>query len=262
MSKLIIGLLLVSGCGVSIYADTATSTPSPEPATVRTVKYHAQDVIPIHARVNFTSLIVLPVDEEVLEAATGDKDFWIVDVVHNFVFVHPAKEGIRSNINLITNKGNVYSFTVEDVSSTSTPTDLKVIIQPADTSTFVATAGPAQFVPADQVRAANDAVNAVKQQAVAVIDAYKAGYPSKLAVDYEYKRDKKPFYIDSIYHDDKFTYIKVSRKNQEKFAIYEIRDGKPDLITYDLKDGVYTIEHIVNKGYVRVGKTQLNFELK
>jgi hypothetical protein len=29
--------------------------------------------------------------EKIMEAATGDKDFWIVDVVGNFCFVHPAK---------------------------------------------------------------------------------------------------------------------------------------------------------------------------
>jgi len=34
-----------------------------------------------------------------MEAATGDKDFWIVDVVGNFCFVHPAKAGISSNLN-------------------------------------------------------------------------------------------------------------------------------------------------------------------
>ena len=28
-----------------------------------------------------------------MEAATGDKEFWIVDVVGNFCFVHPAKAG-------------------------------------------------------------------------------------------------------------------------------------------------------------------------
>ena len=51
-----------------------------------------------------------------MEAATGDKEFWVVDVVGNFCFVHPAKAGIASNLNLITDKGNIYSFTLQDVS--------------------------------------------------------------------------------------------------------------------------------------------------
>src|ERR1017187_10558107 len=71
---------------------------APKPETARTVQYHAQDIVPIHAKMNFTTLLVLPSSEEVIDAATGDKEFWIVDVVQNFVFVHPAKEHIESNL--------------------------------------------------------------------------------------------------------------------------------------------------------------------
>lgn len=229
--------------------------------SARTVQYHTQDIVIIHAKVNFTSLIILPATEEILDAATGDKDFWIIDVVHNYLFVHPAKENIESNLNLVTNKGNVYSFVLSDMND-SAPTDLRVIVQPADQSSIIASSGPAQFVPAEQVVAANEAVAAVQKEAVAAVDAYKANYPSKLVMDYQFKRGKKPFYVDSIYHDDKFTYLKVDARNHEKFALYEIRDGKPDLITYDLKDGVYVITHIVDKGYIRVGKKQMNFGRK
>ncbi len=73
-----------------------------------------------------------------MEAATGDKEFWIVDVVGNFCFVHPAKAGISSNLNLITDKGNIYSFTLQDVSGLAQTPDLKVIVQPADQSSIVA----------------------------------------------------------------------------------------------------------------------------
>ncbi len=86
------------------------------PGTARTVQYHAQDIIPIRAKVKYTTLIELPSTEKIMEAATGDKDFWIVDVVGNFCFVHPAKTGISSNLNLITDKGNIYSFTLQDIS--------------------------------------------------------------------------------------------------------------------------------------------------
>src|ERR1039457_4985969 len=42
-----------------------------------------------------------------------------------------------------------------------------------------------------------------------------------------------------IYHDDKFTYIKTNAP--EKFSVYEMKDGKPDLINYDLREGTYII---------------------
>jgi hypothetical protein len=100
----------------------------------RTVQYHSEDIIPVRAKVRYTTLIELPATEKIMEAATGDKDFWIVDVVGNFCFVHPAKAGISSNLNLITDKGNIYSFTLQDVSISSGEPDLKVIVQPADRS--------------------------------------------------------------------------------------------------------------------------------
>src|ERR1700690_4308098 len=104
--------------------------------SARTVQYHSQDIVAIRAKVKYTTLIELPPSEKIMEAATGDKDFWIVDVVGNFCFVHPAKQGISSNLNLITDKGNIYSFTIQDISG-STPAaspDLKVIVEPADRS--------------------------------------------------------------------------------------------------------------------------------
>ncbi len=61
--------------------------------SARTVQYHSQDIVPIRAKVKYTTLIELPTTEKIMEAATGDKEFWIVDVVGNFCFVHPAKAG-------------------------------------------------------------------------------------------------------------------------------------------------------------------------
>jgi type IV secretion system protein VirB9 len=242
------------------------STPSEKKelaAQARTVQYHAQDVVTINGRVNFTTLIVLPQGEEIMDAATGDKEFWIIDVAHNNVFVHPAKEGIESNLNLITARGTVYSFILKDVSETSIPADVKVSITPVDRSSLVETSQiPVQYVPATTVENMQRKVAAIEQQAVAAIDEYKASYPSKVVLDYSFRKDEKPFYVESIYHDDKFTYIKVGPRNNEKFAVYEIRDGKPDLITYELKDGVYVITHIMDKGYLRIGKKQTNFERK
>jgi type IV secretory pathway VirB9-like protein len=91
-----------------------------EQESARTVQYHSQDIVPIRAKVRYTTLIELPTTEKIMEAATGDKEFWIVDVVGNFCFVHPAKQGINSNLNFITDKGNIYSFTLQDITASST----------------------------------------------------------------------------------------------------------------------------------------------
>src|ERR1700733_8855366 len=229
-------------------------------ASARTVQYHSQDIVPIRAKVKYTTLIELPPTEKIMEAATGDKEFWIVDVVGNFCFVHPAKQGIASNLNLITDKGNIYTFTLEDVSGSSKTPDLKVIVQPADRSAIVAANGPAQFVPAVQLEQSRQQIAALQSHVEQAVDEYKSAYPTQLKFDYVYKANEAPFNIQSIYHDDKFTYIKTNAP--EKFSVYEMKDGKPNLVTYDLREGTYIIPKIMDSGYVELGKKKMEFTRK
>ena len=228
--------------------------------SARIVQYHSQDIVPIRAKVKYTTLIEVPPTEKIMEAATGDKDFWIVDVVGNFCFVHPAKPGISSNLNLITDKGNIYSFTLQDISASSADPDLKVIIEPADRSSIVAASGPPQFVPAAQLEASKQQLAALQSHVTQAVDEYKSAYPTELKFDYVYKRNEAPFDIQSIYHDDKFTYIKTNAP--EKFSVYEMKDGKPNLITYDLRDGMYIIPKVMDSGYVELGKKRMDFTRK
>ena len=229
-------------------------------ASARTVQYHSQDIVPIHAKLKYTTLIEVPPTEKIMEAATGDKDFWIVDVVGNFCFVHPAKAGISSNLNLITDKGNIYSFTLQDVSASTDAPDLKVLIEPADHSSIVAASGPPQFVPSAQLERTKEQLAALQSRVEQAVDEYKSAYPVQLKFDYTFKANEAPFDIQSIYHDDKFTYIKTNAP--EKFSIYEMKDGKPDLVTYDLRDGTYIIPKVMDSGYVELGKKRMDFTRK
>jgi type IV secretion system protein VirB9 len=174
--------------------------------------------------------------------------------------VHPAKPGISSNLNLITDKGNIYSFTLQDISTSAADPDLKVIIIPADQSSIVAASGPPQFVPAQQLEQSKLQLAALQSHLVQAVDEYKSAYPTELKFDYVYKRDEAPFDIQSIYHDDKFTYIKTSAP--EKFSVYEMKDGKPNLITFDLRDGTYIIPKVMDNGYVELGKKRMDFTRK
>ncbi len=45
----------------------------------RTIKYAAKDIVLIKAKLRYTTLIVLPQNEKILDFVTGDKDFWIVE---------------------------------------------------------------------------------------------------------------------------------------------------------------------------------------
>src|ERR1700757_342199 len=147
-----------------VLACAAFGAPLEAETAAHTIAYHSQDIVNIRAKVKYTTLIQLPATEKIIEAATGDKEFWIIDIVGNFCFVHPAKAAIHSNLNLITDKGNIYSFTLEDVSSQNADPDLKVIIQPADGSSITASTGPAQYVPATEVAAVENQLQALQSR--------------------------------------------------------------------------------------------------
>ncbi len=226
--------------------------------SARIVHYHQNDIVSIRARMHYTTLIELPPTEKIMEVATGDKDFWIIDAVGNYCFLHPAQAGIQSDLDLITNKGNVYSFALKD-DETAEP-DLKVVIEPNDPSSIAAANGATKWVPASEVSTLETQAKAVRQHDADAVETFRANYPTqKLKFDYSYK-NKQPFGITAIYHDDRFTYIKSSAP--EKFAVYELKDGKPDLINYQLQNDTYVIPQVVDKGYLRIGKHKLTFERK
>jgi type IV secretion system protein VirB9 len=152
----------------------------------------------------------------------------------------------------------VYSFTLDDVESADP--DLKVVIEPSDSSSLAAANAVTKLVSASEVDAARAQVQLAQQHAALAVEQFRADYPtSALKFDYSF-RDESPFNVSAIYRDDRFTYIKSTAS--EKFSVYELKDGNPDLINFQLKDGTYVIPKIVDKGYLEVGKHKLAFERK
>jgi type IV secretion system protein VirB9 len=234
--------IMLSRCG---FADSAA----------RTVKYRANDIVAIKAKMKYTTLIELPPAEKILEVATGDKDFWIIDAAQNFCFLHPAKSGIHSNLNLITDKGNVYSFTLDEVSGEP---DLKVIIEPTDASALTAASASPRLVSAQEADLLRVQAQTARTQAEEAVNRFRSEYPTKdLRFDYRY-RDDPPFALAALYHDDRFTYIKSNAS--EKFAVYEVKDGKPSVVEFQLLDGTYVLPKVIDHGYLEIGKKRLTFE--
>jgi type IV secretory pathway VirB9-like protein len=242
-----------------------------DPSTVsRTVTYHETDIIPISTEVRFTTLIELPKEESIIEVTFGDKEYWPVNWTGNLAYVKPAKPGGRTNINLITASGNVYSFLAAEVSQDANGhADLKIFLTPSDASAVMAMKGSPRFIPADSVavykKQAEEAEAklateqaAARQELAKERDAVRAEYPDTIKHDYAFSPGgKNPFHVTAIYHDDRFTYIEAAP--EEAPSVYEVKDGKPSLIQYTLKDGRYTIPKILDDGYLRVGKSELKF---
>jgi len=81
----------------------------------------AKDIVLIKAKLRYTTLIVLPQSEKILDFVTGDKDFRVVEGTQNFCYIKPAKPGINTDVTLIAASGNVYSFLVKEVGETDDP---------------------------------------------------------------------------------------------------------------------------------------------
>src|ERR1041385_3907544 len=225
----------------------------------RTVKYSQKDIVQIHARIRFSTLIVLPQNEDILDFATGDKDFWIVNGVHNLCYVHPAQTGIKTDLHLITASGHVYSFLLTEIGNTpNTEPDLKVFIEPSDQSSVAGRSGNEGYVRASEIEAYRkeieslrsqtaDQIRAAQLQSADQVNKFRSEYAGRLHFDYvvDTKAGREPFLVSAIYHDDTFTYIQCGAK--EKPALYEVKDGKPNLINFQVENGVYIVPKIDRK---------------
>src|SRR6187549_3589926 len=93
---------------------------------IRDVSASERSLIPLQTRLRYTTMIVLPEQEEILDVLCGDRDFWVVSATHNIAHVKPAKAGAETNLNLVTSSGTIYSFMLTEKSS---PPDIKVYVQ-------------------------------------------------------------------------------------------------------------------------------------
>jgi type IV secretory pathway VirB9-like protein len=255
-------LLLFASCSIGLPALAATEG-------ARVVKYGKDDVVPVHAKLRFSTLIVLPDNEEILDFTTGDREFWIINGAHNLCYVHPAQAGIRSNLNLVTSSGHVYSFLLTEISAEpNAQPDLKLFVEPKEESNAAtALRGYVRAADAEAYKKEIETVHAQAAQEVRAAEAraseqinqYRSSYATKLRFDYTFdpKLSREPFLVFAIYRDDVFTYIRCGAR--EKPVFYEVKDGKPNLVSFQLENGVYIIPKIVDSGYLALGKKKLTF---
>ncbi len=262
-------MFAVLAVGAAVFQ--ASPTHAATEAAARVVKYSKEGIVPVRAKLRFSTLIVLPEDEEILDFTTGDKEFWVINGAHNLCYVHPAQAGIRSNLNLITASGHVYSFLLTEISNQpNAEPDLKIFVEPKEGSGIAVSTGLRGYVSAGEAEAYKkeletlrsqtaDQIRAAQAQSTEQLNHFRSSYATKLQFDYplDSKAGREPFLVSAIYHDDAFTYIKCAAR--EKPALYEIKDGKPNLISFQFENGVYIAPKIIDTGYLAIGKKKLPF---
>jgi len=224
---------------------------------IREVSASSRSLITLQTRLRYTTMIVLPDEDEILDVICGDRDYWVISATQNIAHVKPAKEGASTNLNLVTASGSVYSFLLSEKNGSP---DLKVYVN-ADEH---APTGKAKYYSAAQIdvlqaelKDARAAVDAAVRRADEMIAAYQQQYPSRMQFAYGTVKYEKPFLVRSIWHDGQFTYIKADAS--ELPALYEVKDGKPSLVNFQVHQGTYVVPKILDQGYLALGKERFAF---
>ncbi len=240
--------------------------PLGKPPGARTVAYNERDVISVRTKLRYTTMIVLPKEEQILDFTCGDKEFWVVNGNQNFAYVKPAKAGAQTNLNLVTATGNIYSFVLSDISEIAkAEPDLKIFVELKDEAMATAAQSAPRFVSANEVEAyraqlekAKAELQKAKESEQSAIERGINRFVSNVRFPYRFEAGKKPFFVRAMYHDGRFTYIQA--RPEETPTLYEIRDGQSNLINFDYRDGVYVANKILDHGYLAIGKQKLGFK--
>jgi type IV secretory pathway VirB9-like protein len=250
-------LRVVATLAIALNSALPTTTEA-QSTGIREVSASARQLIPLQARVRYTTMVVLPEDEEILDVICGDKDFWIISAAQNMAHIKPAKEGASTNLNLVTANGNVYSFLLTEKNGKDTP-DLKVYV----TTDGVPFAKPKYFTAAQvdtlrtELTEARAAVDAAHRQATEAIATYQQQYPARLQFPYALPKYEKPFLVQAIWHDGQFTYIKTDAT--ELPALYEMKDGAPAFVNFQVQGDIYVVPKVIERGYLSLGTKRLPF---
>ena len=239
--------------------------PAETPAVLR-VQAEPDRIVEVRSKTRHTTVLVLPQGENILDFVVGDSDYWHLSGSANLAYLKPLDEEVRTNVALVCESGAIYSFLV-----TEAP-DPHLVVRVEAKAGNAAPGAPA-FVARSAVddyremaREAGEAARAAREsadlrstraesEAAEAVNRFRAGYPGRLS--FPYTLDKKagqwPFLVDAMWHDGQFTYLRS--RAQESPAIYELKDGKPSLVAYDLTpEGLYVARHVLGGGWLRIGR--------
>jgi len=222
----------------------------------------------VRARVRHTTVIVLPAEERILDFLAGDSEYWHLTGAANVAYLKPLAEDAATNVALVCESGRIYSFLVEEHGEE--PPHLVVRVEAGEGAAGMSGAGLPAFVARSEVAAYRDmaagaAETARRARAVAEaeIEAFRAAYPERLRFEYELDRGafERPFLVEAMWHDGDFTYIRS--RAQEAPALYELRDGEPSLVAFDLTaDGLYVARRVLGDGWLQTGGERVRWRFE
>ena len=238
---------------------------------IRTVT-DAGEPMAIVTQVRHTTTVVVPQAETIVDVVAGDGEYWDVSASANVAYIKPLDADAASNVTLVAASGRVWALLVSE-SSAADPDLLVYIDPPPQGAGTLARAMPPAFVSAAELEAqraeqaaAVAALQAVEAEAVEALAAVRTAhaaaaaawlgeYPGRLEFPYrlEARARLEPFLVEGMWHDRRFTYLRS--RAQETPALFELTDGAPALVAYQLHDdGLYVADHVLGPGRLVIGE--------
>jgi type IV secretion system protein VirB9 len=256
-------------CAVVVADDKSTpagAKPEAQPPGVLRVQAEPDQLVEVRTRTRHTTVLVLPRGENILDFVVGDSDYWHLSGSANLAYLKPLDEKVQTNVALVCESGAIYSFLATEAPDPHLVVRIEAAHGAAPTAkpAFVARSAVDDY--REMARAAGEAARAAREaadlrsthaqsEAAETVNQFRADYPGRLSFAYQLDRKARewPFLVDAMWHDGQFTYLRS--RAQESPAIYELKDGKPSLVAYDLTpEGLYIARHVLGDGWLRIGR--------
>jgi type IV secretion system protein VirB9 len=227
----------------------------------RSVTVGERSVVPVYICPLQETLLILPTNEKVMKSFVADTANWKLesgreDQASRYLSIKVREPLTReTTLNVVSDHEANYTFKLV---LNEQHCDSKVSIDADSQLTEVIRKTEPWLSPAEgerlmqQMEQAKQASAETQRKAQAETDAWRASYPSKLHFDYKWDpKAAEKLGVHAIWHDDRFTYI--SATPEETPALYELKEGKPSLISFVFSNGVYWTGRVVKDGYLAVG---------
>ena len=230
-------------------------------------------LVDIQTQVRHTTVIVLPEGENILDFVVGDSEYWHLTGAANVAFLKPIATGVETNVALICESGQIYSFLAseggephlvvriepppadEDDALIAAEPHAPAFVARSEITAYQALAQQAQETTRTAQIAADTRTAQARAEAAAAVEEFRADYPTRLHFVYTLsdRAQEPPFNVEAMWHDGQFTYLRSHA--QESPALYEAVDGDPSLVAYDLtEDGLFIVRRRLNSGWLQIGE--------
>jgi type IV secretion system protein VirB9 len=183
--------------------------------------------------------------------------------LQNVAHVKPAKAGSETNLSLVTARGTIYSFSARRTvgrarswprTSRSTSPPILDTGRPANNS-----AAEVERLQSELTEA-REATTQAEVRARELVATAKQEFPTHMQFPYAAVKYERPFLLRAIWHDGQFTYLQSDAA--ELPALYELKDGKPALVNFQVQRGTYVVPKVLERGYLALGTANLAFDLR